>query len=111
VSVLLRALLKMEAPAPVPDYGWGNHRGRTLTQCSGCDSMADMPHKAPIPGWVWRLRIETALKKRPRLVLANKIADLRALPKVQQPAKLPKDVLKLAPSPSLADDAPKPCCR
>jgi hypothetical protein len=83
----------------------------TLTQCSGCASMAVMPHKAPIPGWVWRLRIEAALKKRPRLVLANKIADLRALPKVQQPSKLPKDVLKPALSWSVADNARKSCCR
>jgi hypothetical protein len=30
VSVLLRALPKMEAPAPVaPDYGWGNQSRAT----------------------------------------------------------------------------------
>lgn len=59
-----------------------------------------MPHKAPpIPDWVWRLRILANLKKRPRLVLANRIVNLRALPRLPHPSKLPKDVLKLTPSP------------
>jgi len=71
----------------------------TLTQYNGYDSIVDMSHKAPIPGWVWHLRIEAALKKRSRLVLADKLADLQALPEVRRPPKLPKDVLKLTPSP------------
>ncbi len=56
-----------------------------------------MSHKTPVPSWVWRLRIAASLQKRPRLILANKLADLRALPKPPRPSKLPKDVLKLPP--------------
>ena len=71
-----------------------------------------MSHKTPVPSWVWRLRIAASLQKRPRLILANKLADLRALPKPPRPSKLPKDVLKLPPpviaTPHRSAGPPKP---
>ena len=56
--------------------------------------MGTIPHKTSVPWWVRRLRIAAILKSRPRLVLANKIVDLRAMPAPPRFSTLPKDVLR-----------------